>query len=103
MPPDYNTKWVYRNYATEQDELYGIDSDPASKKRVKVYAKILRLRQRIYNWDMQYDLTGDYDTVQWEKDLKFVDNQQENMDDDEIYYPQSGTLRKMNDLWVEYK
>jgi hypothetical protein len=103
MPPDWNTFGLNynRNYAIEQDELYGI-RDTASEIRVKVYAKILRLRQRIYNWDMQYDLQGDGDT-KWEKDLKYIDKHTEIMDNDKSYYPHSNSLRKMNNLWTEYK
>jgi hypothetical protein len=62
--------------------------------RVRVYAKIERLRQRIYNWETNHG--------QWEEDLKFVDKHQENMDNDETYYPHTNSLIEMNNLWLEY-
>jgi|TARA_Y100000310_G_scaffold314912_1_gene364811 hypothetical protein len=99
MPPHKQPYMnTYRSYSyskktTRQNPQHNTNS--RDLLRVRVYAKIEQLRQRIYNWETNND--------QWEEDLKFVDNQQENMEDDETYYPHSNTLMEMNTLWIEYK
>jgi hypothetical protein len=107
MPPHkqpyYNTYGSY-NAKANKDPFTSwekrVKKQESKKKRllrVKVYAKIKRLRQRIYNWKTIFSKNG-----QWKKDLKFVGKEQENMDNYETYYPNSNTLREMNILWLEY-
>jgi hypothetical protein len=71
--------------------------------RVKVYAKIERLRQRIYNWETD-NVQPKINQVNFlEEDLYVVDKHQENMDNDETYYPYTNSLIEMNRMWIEYK
>ncbi len=99
-------KTLYRNPSTKTIHFH--PQHNTNKKdllRVKVYAKIERLRQRIYNWETnngQIYKKLKKSENQWEEDLKFVDKHQENMDNYETYYPNSNTLREMNNLWLEY-
>ena len=99
MPPHKQPYMnTYRSYSyskktTRQNPQHNTNS--RDLLRVRVYAKIEQLRQRIYNWETNND--------QWEEDLKFVDNQQENMEDDETYYPHTNSLIEMNRMWIECK
>ena len=108
MPPHKQPymKTLYRNPSTKTIHFH--PQHNTNKKdllRVKDYAKIEQLRQRIYNWETnngQIYKKLKKSENQWEEDLKFVNKHQENMDNYETYYPNSNTLREMNNLWLEY-